>query len=99
MRYYGIIFRIMSNYRTVSFRIAEEKVAELDQLAKNMDRDRSYLLNEAIDGYLNYQRKFIAEVQKGIEAADRGELIDHEVVMQRINAIIQNARNKKRKTA
>ena len=39
----------MSSPRTISFRIAPEKVAELDLIAKSMDRDRSYLLNEAVE--------------------------------------------------
>jgi predicted transcriptional regulator len=71
----------MTTYRTVSFRIPAEKVDELDAFAKSMERDRSYLLNEALDNYLAYQRDFIAAVEEGIAAADRGELIDHEEVM------------------
>jgi len=50
----------MSTPRTISFRIDSEKVAELDQIAKNMDRDRSYLLNEAVERYLSEQRRFAA---------------------------------------
>jgi predicted transcriptional regulator len=71
----------MTTYRTVSFRIPSGKVDELDALAKSMDRNRSYLLNEAIDGYLSYLRYYMAEVEEGIGAADRGELIDHEDVV------------------
>jgi predicted transcriptional regulator len=90
----------MATHRTVSFRIAPEKVDELDEFAKAMDRDRSYLLNEAIDGYLNYQRQFRAAVRKGIEEADQGKLIDHEVVMKRMESLIrERTREKRRKTA
>jgi predicted transcriptional regulator len=70
----------MITHRTVSFRIASEKVDELDAVAKSMDRDRSYVLNEAIDSYLSYLRRYLAEIEEGIAAADRGELIDHEEV-------------------
>ncbi len=70
----------MSAPRIVTFRIDPEKVAELDTLAKAMDRDRSYLLNEAVDRYLGEQRRFAAMVKEGLESADRGELIDHEDV-------------------
>ena len=90
----------MTTHRTISFRIASEKVDELDALAKSMDRDRSYLLNEAIDGYLKYQRYFVAEVNKGIEEADQGKLVDHEVVKQRIQALIRKrTHERERKTA
>jgi predicted transcriptional regulator len=90
----------MSNYRTVSFRIAEEKVAELDQLAKNMDRDRSYLLNEAIDGYLDMQRRFLAQIERGMEDIRQGRVVDHDEVMAMLEARIgQKNHEKRRKTA
>jgi predicted transcriptional regulator len=70
----------MSSPRTISFRIAPEKVAELDLIAKAMDRDRTYLLNEAVESYLSEQRRFTAMVQEGLEASRKGELIDDEEV-------------------
>lgn len=71
----------MTTHRTVSFRIPVEKVDELDALAKSMDRDRSYVMNEAMDNYLQYQRECMAKIEEGLQAIDCGELIDHEDVM------------------
>jgi predicted transcriptional regulator len=71
----------MTTHRTISFRIPAEKVDELDALAKSMDRDRSYVLNEAVDNYLQYQRDCVAKIEAGLQAIDRGELIDHEDAM------------------
>jgi predicted transcriptional regulator len=68
----------MSAPRTISFRIDPEKVAQLDAIAKAMDRDRSYLLNEAVASYLDEQRRFAAMVKEGLEASRKGELIDDE---------------------
>ena len=70
----------MSTPRTISFRIAPEKVAQLDQIAKAMDRDRSYLLNEAVENYLSEQQRFAAMIEEGLEASRKGELIDDEEV-------------------
>ncbi len=70
----------MSVPRTISFRIAADKVAELDSIAKAMDRDRSYLLNEAVESYLSEQQRFAAMVKEGLRSAERGELIDDEDV-------------------
>jgi hypothetical protein len=39
-------------FKTVSFRADEEKLKELDEAAKAQHRDRTFLLNEAIEGYL-----------------------------------------------
>jgi predicted transcriptional regulator len=71
----------MTTHRTISFRIPTEKVDELDALAKSMDRDRSYVMNEAMENYLQYQRECMAKIEEGLQAIDRGELIDHEDVM------------------
>jgi predicted transcriptional regulator len=68
----------MNTPRTISFRITPEKVAQLDQIAKAMDRDRSYLLNEAVQRYLSEQQRYSALVEEGLEASRKGELIDDE---------------------
>lgn len=52
--------RITQNQRTVTFRIEEEKVAAPDAIAKAIERDRSYLLNQAVEGYLIEQKQLIA---------------------------------------
>lgn len=70
----------MENPRTISFRIDSEKVAQLDQIAKAMDRDRSYLLNEAVEGYLSEQRRFAAMVEEGREDFRNGRFYSHEEV-------------------
>ncbi len=72
--------------RTVSFRIASEKVEALDTIAKAMDRDRSYLLNEVIDGYLHEQQRFAALVEQGLLASDQGKLIEDEDVLRLIDS-------------
>jgi predicted transcriptional regulator len=76
----------MTTPRTISFRIASEKVAQLDLIAKAMDRDRSYLLNEAVESYLSEQRRFAAMVEEGLEASRKGELIDDEEVGEMIES-------------
>ena len=70
----------MSTPRVVTFRMPPEKIAELDTIAKAMDRDRSYLLNEAVESYLSEQRRFVAMIEEGLEASRKGELVDHEDV-------------------
>ena len=66
--------------RMIGEGIAADKVAELDSIAKAMDRDRSYLLNEAVESYLSEQQRFVAMVNEGLKAIENGELIDDEEV-------------------
>jgi RHH-type rel operon transcriptional repressor/antitoxin RelB len=62
---------------TVSFRIDQDKVEALDTLAEALDRDRTYLLNEAVGAYLDVQRWHIEHIERGIRQADAGKLVDH----------------------
>ena len=84
----------MNTPRTISFRIAPEKVAALDAIAKTMDRDRSYLLNEAVESYLSEQQRFAAMVKEGLRASEKGELIDDEEVGGMIDSWIRDERVK-----
>ena len=60
----------------------EEKLA---RAAAEQGRDREALVVEAVERMLSYDEWFLAEVEKGIAAADRGELLDHEDVRKLIN--------------
>jgi len=62
---------------TISFRIDSDKLNTLDALAKALDRDRTYLLNEAVTAYLDTQQWHIDQIKAGIREADAGKLIDH----------------------
>jgi len=66
--------------QTISFRLDEEKLQALDILAQALDRDRSYLLNEAVAAYLDVQRWHIEQIERGIRQADAGKLVEHSKV-------------------
>ena len=59
--------------QTVSFRLETKKKQKLDSIAIMLDRDRSYILNEAIDAYLDVHQWQIAHIREGIRQADAGE--------------------------
>jgi len=62
---------------TISFRLDSEKLGELDALADATDRDRTYLLNEAVAAYLEVQRWQLEQIKAGIAEADAGKLVGH----------------------
>jgi RHH-type transcriptional regulator, rel operon repressor / antitoxin RelB len=74
----------MSSPRIISFRIAPERVDELDVIAKALDRDRSYLLNEAVESYLSEQRRFAAMVEEGREDFRKGRTFSQEEVERKV---------------
>ena len=65
----------MSSVKTISFRIPADKVESLDELAESMDRDRSHVLNEAVENYLRLNEHHIKLIQKGLRAAKEGKLV------------------------
>jgi predicted transcriptional regulator len=54
--------------------------AKLSRLAVQQGRPTEDLAAEAIERMVNYDEWFLAEVQEGIVAADRGEVKDHDEV-------------------
>ncbi|MCL1471098.1 CopG family ribbon-helix-helix protein [Argonema antarcticum] len=64
----------------VMFRLDSEKKAALDAIAAVLERDRSYILNEAIDLYLKMHQWQIEEIQRSIAEADADEFATDEEV-------------------
>ena len=58
-----------------SVRTDTKKVKELDKLAKQMDRSRNYLVNQAIDQLLELHAWQIERIKEGIKAADEGRFV------------------------
>jgi predicted transcriptional regulator len=70
--------------KTVTFRAPSDKIKALDSLAALQQRDRSFVLNEAVDQYLALNDYHVALIKEGIRQADAGELSSHEEVRQRL---------------
>lgn len=66
--------------KAITFRMDDDKLQMLDDLAASMDRDRSYLINEAVDHYLEVKRWHIAETRKAVAEADAGKFASREEV-------------------
>jgi predicted transcriptional regulator len=64
----------------VTFRIDDDKLQFLDQLAKAQDRDRSYLINQAVEVYLDVRRWHIEQIKQAVADADAGKFASPEEV-------------------
>lgn len=58
---------------TITFRIDSHKRDALDVIAKELDRDRSYILNSAIENYIEMYQWQIGEINLAIAEADAGD--------------------------
>ncbi len=57
----------------VTIRMDAEEVAFLDKLAGITDRDRSYLIKQAVSEYIALQRWQVEEIEKALQEADAGQ--------------------------
>ena len=61
----------------------------LQQVALANGKAPEQLVKDTVARMLENQARFVAGVEKGIAAADRGELIEHEDVVNRINRLFE----------
>jgi|HubBroStandDraft_1064217.scaffolds.fasta_scaffold315933_2 predicted transcriptional regulator len=77
----------MSEQKTISFRMDADKVEALDEIAVQVRRDRTFLLNEAVDAWLDlneYQRQL---VESGRKAAEEGRFVDNTEMRRRLTGL------------
>jgi predicted transcriptional regulator len=63
--------------KATSVRLDDETLERVGQMAEAMERPRAWLMAQAIKQYVDREEWFISEVEKGIQAADEGRLVDH----------------------
>ena len=66
--------------------------AKLIRVAALRGCDAEMLAREAIERFLDYDEWFIREVEKGVASADRGELLTHQEVGERLERRIAEKR-------
>ncbi|AFZ24865.1 putative transcriptional regulator [Cylindrospermum stagnale PCC 7417] len=64
--------------KSVTFRTEAAKLATLDALSESLGRDRTSLLNEALDAFIEVQTWHKREIMKALEEVRRGEVISEE---------------------
>lgn len=64
----------------ITFRIDSDKKLALDAIAAGMNRDRTYVLNEAVAAYVEMYQWQIEEIQKALTEADAGDFASEEEV-------------------
>ena len=66
--------------KTITFRLPEEKLQALDSVADVQQRDRSFVINEAVTQYLSLHEYHRALIEEGIRQDDAGNVVDHQTV-------------------
>jgi RHH-type transcriptional regulator, rel operon repressor / antitoxin RelB len=75
--------------KTITFRLPEEKLQALDSVADVQQRDRSFVINEAVTQYLSLYEYHRGLIEEGIRQDDAGEVVEHETVLNMVSDLIR----------
>ena len=70
--------------------LSPEKEAKLKHFASRTGRQPSQLVAEAVDRMLEYDSRFIEAVEEGRAAVRRGDLLEHDEVVARIEQTLNS---------
>jgi predicted transcriptional regulator len=67
-----------------------DKEARLRDFATRTGKDAAQLVEEAVDRMLEYDVRFIEAVKEGRVAAQRGDLLEHDEVVERVEKLLRS---------
>lgn len=72
---------------TLTVRVESETRDFLDAIAEATDRDRSFIINEALSAYIDVYRWQVKHIQAAIREADAGRFVPDAEARQRIRRL------------
>ena len=72
---------------TMTVRVTAETRAALDAIAAALDRDRSYVVNEALTAFVETHRWQVEHIQQGLREADAGKFASKAAVKRTIDRL------------
>jgi predicted transcriptional regulator len=70
--------------------LSPDKEARLQEIATRLGKNAALIVEEAVDRMIEYDERFVAAVEEGRASARRGELLEHEDVVERIDKILRS---------
>mgnify|MGYP006307002465 CR=1 FL=1 len=66
--------------KVTTVRITEEAIGRVDDLARTLSRSRSWVINQAIERFLEYEEWFIREVKDGLHEVEQRDIASDDSV-------------------
>jgi predicted transcriptional regulator len=70
--------------------LSPDKEARVRQFATRTGRDAAQVIEAAVDHMLEYEESFLAAVEKRRASARRGDLLEHDEVVERIEQMLRS---------
>ncbi len=81
--YSDVFSSTMGSEKTTTVRMEGRTLKRVDGLAHAMSRSRAWVINQAVERYLDYEEWFVGEVKQALVEAAAGQLVEHETVVKR----------------
>jgi predicted transcriptional regulator len=78
----------------VQINLPPELQAKLDRIAAQQGREPESLVNEAVERLVGYDEWFIRQVEKGLAQVERGEVLEHEEVVAKVENLIRKKQHR-----
>lgn len=78
----------MAENHAITVRLTNEKSQLLGLLSEEYQRSKNFLINEALEKYLEDEIFHLQELQKSMKQADNGQVIAHEQARAEIEQLI-----------
>ena len=76
-----------STNRTITIRTSAEILAALGKLAESMDRPRNWVIEAALQSYLDTQAWQVEGIKEALASLDRGEFVSHEDLVSELDKL------------
>ncbi len=73
----------MGDEKITTVRMEGRTLKRVDGLANAMSRSRAWVINQAVERFLDYEEWFVGEVKQALKEAEAGQLVGHEAVVKR----------------
>jgi predicted transcriptional regulator len=83
-------FRFSRTLKGMEVHFSPDVETRLRQVASANGKDAEQLVKDTVARMLENQARFVAGVQRGIEQADRGEFVEHQDVLNRIDGLFHS---------
>jgi len=60
--------------KVTTVRMADNLLQRVDGIAESLNRPRSWIINQALERFVNYEEWYVHEVENGLAEVDRGEV-------------------------
>jgi predicted transcriptional regulator len=89
------MYSVIMPLKTITFRLPAEKLQALDSVADVQQRDRSFVINEAVTQYLSLHEYHRALIEEGIRQDDAEDVVDHETVRSMVAGLTRKPKSRR----